>query len=67
VSADRLDRLDEEAEVVRDRGRLLPDDLPASVPTLVELGDPPLVRDVRVSADDQVEAHLEAKRGGVSV
>ena len=27
-SADRLDRLDEQAEVVRDRGCLLPDDLP---------------------------------------
>jgi hypothetical protein len=55
-----------ETKVVRDRGRLLPDDLPASVAPLVELRDPPLVGDPRVAADDQVEAHLESKRGGIA-
>src|SRR5512132_3470666 len=63
--ADRLDRLDEQVEAVRDRGRLQPDDLPASVAPLVQRRGPRLVGDMRAAGDD-VERGLVAQRGGIA-
>src|SRR4051794_16381489 len=59
----RRDRVEEEADVVRDRSRLFPHQLPAPVLPFVELGEPGRVGEV-ASEDDEVEADLEAKGRG---
>ena len=65
LSAGGLQRLEEQPEVVWDRGCLLPDDLPVPLAAFVELGDPRLVGEPG-AGDDEVEVDLEAEGGGVS-
>ena len=64
-SADRLERLDEQAGVVRDGGGLPPDDLPASAAPLVERGGPCLVGEMG-PADDEVERRPVAQGRGIA-
>src|SRR4051812_28109549 len=54
VSGLRLQRVQEQIGPVRDRRRLLPDDLPGPVAALVELRDPAFVRE-SLSVDEEVE------------